>query len=70
MLPAPRSPLTADVVVLESTYGDRLHEDRRARRARLQQVVEKALDNGGTVIVPAFSIGRTQELLYEFEDIL
>lgn len=70
MLPAPRSPLTADVVVLESTYGDRLHEDRKARRERLQQVVEKALDNGGTVIVPAFSIGRTQELLYEFEDIL
>ncbi len=70
MLPAPRSPLTADVVVLESTYGDRLHEDRKARRERLQRVVEKALDNGGTVIVPAFSIGRTQELLYEFEDIL
>lgn len=70
MLPAPRSPLAADVVVLESTYGDRLHEDRSTRRQRLQKVVEKALDNGGTVIVPAFSIGRTQELLYEFEDIL
>lgn len=70
MLPAPRSPLTADVVVLESTYGDRFHEDRSTRRLRLQKVVEKALDNGGTVIVPAFSIGRTQELLYEFEDIL
>ena len=70
MLPAPRSPLAADVLVLESTYGDRFHEDRTARRERLQQVVEKALGNGGTVIVPAFSIGRTQELLYEFEDIL
>ena len=39
-------------------------------RKRLQAVVERALGNGGTVIVPAFSIGRTQELLYEFEDIL
>jgi len=70
LLPAPRSPEAADVLVLESTYGDRLHENRHTRRERLQAVVERALDNGGTVIVPAFSIGRTQELLYEFEDIL
>ena len=70
MLPAPRSPEAADVVVLESTYGDSLHENRHTRRERLQAVVERALGNGGTVIVPAFSIGRTQELLYEFEDIL
>ena len=70
MLPAPRSPEAADVVVLESTYGDSLHENRHSRRERLQAVVERALENGGTVIVPAFSIGRTQELLYEFEDIL
>jgi len=58
------------VLVLETTYGDRVHENRRDRRARLQAVVEHALEDGGTVIVPAFSIGRTQELLYEFEDIL
>ncbi|MDY0072434.1 MAG: MBL fold metallo-hydrolase, partial [Thauera sp.] len=70
LLPAPQPPWQADVVVLESTYGDRLHPDRRQRRARLQAVVERALSDGGTVIMPAFSIGRTQELLYEFEDIL
>ena len=70
MLPAPKPPWTADVVVLESTYGDSVHENRATRRDRLQAVVERALGNGGTVIVPAFSIGRTQELLYEFEDIL
>lgn len=70
LLPAPRPPWRADVVVLETTYGDRVHENRRDRRARLQAVVEHALQDGGTVIVPAFSIGRTQELLYEFEDIL
>ena len=70
LLPAPRPPWHADVVVLETTYGDRVHEDRRSRRARLQKVVEQALADGGTVIIPAFSIGRTQELLYEFEDIL
>lgn len=70
LLPAPRPPWRADVLVLETTYGDRVHENRRDRRARLQAVVEHALEDGGTVIAPAFSIGRTQELLYEFEDIL
>ena len=70
LLPAPKPPSAADVVVLESTYGDRLHEGRADRRKRLQGAVENALRDGGTVIVPAFSIGRTQELLYEFEDIL
>ncbi len=70
LLPAPRSPWQADIVVMESTYGDRVHEDRRYRRERLRAVVERALEDGGTVIIPAFSIGRTQELLYEFEDIL
>ncbi len=70
LLPAPRPPWHADIVVLESTYGDRNHPDRRQRRAQLRQVLEHALADGGTVIVPAFSIGRTQELLYELEDIL
>jgi metallo-beta-lactamase family protein len=70
LLPAPRPPWSADLVVLESTYGDRVHEARHTRRARLQQTIERALADGGTVIVPAFSIGRTQELLYELEDIL
>ncbi|MEH6689085.1 MAG: MBL fold metallo-hydrolase [Halopseudomonas sabulinigri] len=70
MLPAPRPPYAADVVVLESTYGDRLHESRRNRRARLKQVLERALADGGSVIIPAFSIGRTQELLYELESII
>ncbi|PKO58159.1 MAG: MBL fold hydrolase [Betaproteobacteria bacterium HGW-Betaproteobacteria-19] len=70
LLPAPRPPWQADIVVLESTYGDRNHESRSTRRQRLQAIIERALVNGGTVIIPAFSIGRTQELLYEFEDIL
>lgn len=70
LLAAPRAPLRADVVVLESTYGDREHEDRRTRTQRLQAIVERALRDRGTVLVPAFSIGRTQELLYELEEII
>jgi len=70
LLPAPKPPYRADVVVLESTYGDRIHESRKRRRERLQQVCEHALANQGTVLIPAFSIGRTQELLYELEEII
>lgn len=70
LLPAPRSPSRADVVVIESTYGNRVHEDRRQRVARLRAAVDRALADGGTVLVPAFSIGRTQELLYELEGLI
>jgi metallo-beta-lactamase family protein len=70
LLPAPRAPYRADVVVLESTYGDRLHGGRRERRTRLQGIIETALRDRGVVLIPAFSIGRTQELLYELEDII
>ncbi len=70
LLPAPQSPERADRLVIESTYGDKDHEDREARRYRLKAVLEHALEDGGTVLVPAFSIGRTQELLYEIEGLI
>ncbi len=70
LLPAPRPPYGADIVVLESTYGDRTHESRRDRRQRLQALCEHAFANNGSVLIPAFSIGRTQELLYELEEII
>jgi len=56
--------------VIESTYGDSLHESRRQRRKYLKQAIERSFLDGGTVLIPAFSIGRTQELLYELEEIL
>ena len=70
LLPAPRAPYQADMLVLESTYGDRQHQHRRDRASQLKATIEKALQNRGTVIIPAFSIGRTQELLYELEGII
>lgn len=69
-LAPPQAPERADILVLESTYGDRLHEDRQSRRQRLEAVIEQALQDQGTVLIPAFSIGRTQELLYELEEII
>ena len=70
LLPAPRSPYRADVLVLESTYGDRVHEGRKDRRKRLRQVIVSALVNRGAILIPAFSLGRTQELLYELEGLI
>lgn len=70
LLPAPKSPTSADVVVLESTYGNRNHEDRRSRRLRLKAAIDHALKDAGSVLIPAFSIGRTQELLYELEGLI
>ncbi|MFT5452964.1 MAG: metallo-beta-lactamase family protein [Enterobacterales bacterium] len=70
LLPAPKSPYRADTLVIESTYGDKLHEGRRERRNVLKKVIERCLKNKGTVLIPAFSIGRTQELLYELEQII
>lgn len=70
ILSAPKPAYRADLVILESTYGDRNHASRRDRRQRLQLMIEHALRDQGTVLIPAFSIGRTQELLYEIEDII
>lgn len=70
ILSAPKPAYRADLLILESTYGDRQHENRRDRRKRLQTTIEHALRDQGTVLIPAFSIGRTQELLYELEDII
>ena len=70
ILPPPASPEGADVLVIESTYGDRRHEGRESRRQRLEALLMRALADKGTLLIPAFSIGRTQELLYELEEII
>ena len=70
LLPAPRSPYKADVLVIESTYGDRLHEGRKHRRQQLKKIVELTMQNKGALLIPAFSIGRTQEILYELEGLI
>jgi metallo-beta-lactamase family protein len=54
----------ADLVISESTYGDRLHAPVEDTEAKLEDVMKRALERGGKVIVPAFSVGRTQNLVY------
>lgn len=67
LLPDPDPPPACDLLVLEATYGNRLHESRERRIERLGQILAQALADGGKVYVPAFALGRTQELLYELD---
>jgi metallo-beta-lactamase family protein len=59
----------ADVLLIESTYGDRAHRDLPATLVELEQVMIEALRRGGNVIVPAFAVGRTQEILYHLNQL-
>ncbi len=54
----------ADYVVMESTYGDRNHEPVASYTAELAKIIDDTFAKGGNVIIPAFAVGRTQELLY------
>lgn len=54
----------ADVVVMESTYGDRSHGDQPDYIKELTQIIQETFDKGGNVVIPSFAVGRTQELLY------
>jgi metallo-beta-lactamase family protein len=61
----PRAPAGADVVLLESTYGNREHPSVAGARDQLATVIRDTVGRGGKVLVPAFSVGRTQELVYD-----
>ncbi|MGN0974794.1 MAG: MBL fold metallo-hydrolase RNA specificity domain-containing protein [Gemmiger sp.] len=54
----------ADFVVMESTYGDRLHGARPDYLGELAQILQTTFDQGGNVVIPSFAVGRTQEMLY------
>ncbi|HET7204679.1 MAG TPA: MBL fold metallo-hydrolase [Steroidobacteraceae bacterium] len=54
----------ADVVVMESTYGDRRHRDRAETLAEFGQILRAARRDGGNALIPAFAVGRSQEVLY------
>ena len=54
----------ADYVVMECTYGDRLHEGTPDHVGELAEIIEQTFERGGNVVIPSFAVGRTQELLY------
>ena len=68
LLPAPRRIDGADVLLIESTYGNRLHRTSEQTRAELIAAISETLDKGN-VIIPAFAVGRTQAILYALADL-
>ena len=60
---------SADYVVMETTYGDRDHEPEHAYTGELAKIIDTTLGQGGNVVIPAFAVGRTQELLYYIREI-
>lgn len=59
-----------DYLVMESVYGDRNHESRDLSREKLEDIIENTMKIGGTLMIPAFSIERTQEMIYEIEKMM
>ncbi len=55
----------ADYVIMEATYGDRVHDNIEQRTEELINIILKTTKRGGSVIIPSFAVGRTQELIYE-----
>ncbi|RCW24342.1 metallo-beta-lactamase family protein [Vibrio parahaemolyticus] len=70
LLPDPLSPEKADYLFIESTYGNKIHVDVESRNRRLLSIIEHALGDGGVIVIPAFSVGRTQELLFDIEQLI
>ena len=60
----PTPPQGADALIMESTYGNRDHESVEGARAQLAKVVRDTAARGGRVLIPAFAVGRTQEMIY------
>ncbi|HKG93801.1 MAG TPA: MBL fold metallo-hydrolase [Gemmatimonadaceae bacterium] len=65
----PQPPEGADAVIMESTYGNRDHESVEGAREHLGRVVRETAARGGRVLIPAFAVGRTQEIVYELHQL-
>lgn len=70
LLPDTESPEGVDYLVMESVYGDRNHESKEERRKKLKQTLLDGIKRGGEIVIPAFSMERTQILLYEINNMI
>lgn len=70
LLPDTEYVTDADYMVMESVYGDRNHEPKDVRDERLKQILGESLRKGGTVVIPAFSLERTQVILFEINNLV
>jgi metallo-beta-lactamase family protein len=63
-------PKDIDLLVCESTYGDRTHGTGVDRKSAIKDIIKSSLSRGGTLMIPAFSVERTQEILYDLNDLI
>jgi metallo-beta-lactamase family protein len=70
LLRDPILPTHADIMIMESTYGDKKHNDPQQAFDEFQLVVKRTIERGGKVIVPAFAVGRTQEIVYHLNQMM
>ncbi|MBP6926351.1 MAG: MBL fold metallo-hydrolase [Candidatus Pacebacteria bacterium] len=70
LLPDTEAITDADYMIMESVYGDRNHEGRNERKKKLEAVLEDNYKRKGTLVIPTFSLERTQELLFEINDLV
>ena len=69
LLSSPTMIDSADYLIMESTYGDRLHVKNDKKASMFLNIVSETLEREGTVVIPSFAVGRTQEILYELNKI-
>lgn len=60
----------ANILIIDSTYGGKKHEEREERKIKLERVIENTIKNNGVLLMPAFSLERTQEILFELNDLV
>jgi len=60
----------ADYIIMESTYGNRNHEPFQERKTKLERIIEDVINKKGTLLIPAFAMERTQEIIYELDDLI
>jgi metallo-beta-lactamase family protein len=70
IIPDPEPCPPADYLIMESTYGDRLHKSNELVEDKLAAVVTRTAERGGKIVVPAFAVGRTQQLIYTLHNIV
>ena len=70
LLNPPAKITEADYILVESTYGDRLHENRNERKEMLENIIEETHSHKGVLMIPAFAVERTQELLCELNELV
>ncbi len=70
LLPEHARPTGITHMLVESAYGDRIHEDVTERRDKLERVIEDTIKRGGVLMIPSFALERTQELLFELNELI